>query len=151
MFMLSYLIRTEEDTAALLLRLMLGIVILPHGLQKLLGLFGGYGLEGTLNHFTQNLGVPLILAILVILAESFGSLGLLAGFLTRFCAFGIGCVMLGAIFMVHLPNGFFMNWGGNQAGEGFEYHLLVLGMVLALLIKGGGRLSVDRMLWEKMR
>lgn len=149
--MLSYLIRTEEDTAALLLRLMLGIVILPHGLQKLLGLFGGYGLEGTLNHFTQNLGVPLILAILVILAESFGSLGLLAGFLTRFCAFGIGCVMLGAIFMVHLPNGFFMNWGGNQAGEGFEYHLLVLGMVLALLIKGGGRLSVDRMLWEKMR
>ncbi len=147
--MLSSLLQTRDDIAPLILRVALGIVILPHGLQKLFGLFGGYGLTGTLNFFTETMGVPVLLAILVILAESFGALGLIAGFLTRIGAFVIGCVMIGAIYMVHLPNGFFMNWSGQQAGEGFEYHLLVLAIALVLMFKGGGKLSIDRILSER--
>jgi putative oxidoreductase len=147
--MFTTFLRTENDVAALILRLALGLVILPHGAQKLLGWFGGYGLQGTLSFFTGTLGVPLILALLVIAAESFGALGLIAGFATRLCAFGVAAVMTGAIFMVHLPNGFFMNWGGKQAGEGFEYHLLAIGIALALMVKGGGALSLDRLLARK--
>ena len=101
--------------------------------------------------FFTGQGMPAALAFLVILAESAGSLGLILGFLTRIAALGIGCVMVGAIFMVHLPNGFFMNWDGKQAGEGFEYHLLAIGMALALLLGGGGRASIDRAIAESNR
>jgi len=76
----------------------------------------------------------------------FGSLGLLAGFLTRFTAASFIVIMLGAIATTHLPCGFFMNWFGQQQGEGFEYHLLVIGMSSALLIAGEGKWSVDRMI-----
>ncbi|HSN56570.1 MAG TPA: DoxX family protein [Candidatus Sulfomarinibacteraceae bacterium] len=144
--MLRTILHTDDDAAALVLRVMLAVVIFPHGAQKLLGWFGGNGFSGTMTFFTDTMGIPWILALLVIVAEFFGSLGLLAGFLTRVAALGIGMVMTGAIFMVHLPHGFFMNWNGNQAGEGFEYHLLVLAIVLALLIRGGGAWSVDRAL-----
>lgn len=143
------LFRTEDSLPLLLVRLALGIVILPHGLQQTLGLFGGPGFSGAMGMFTSQ-GVPAFLAFLVILAESAGSLGVLVGFLTRVAAFGIGCVMIGAISMVHWPNGFFMNWFGKQAGEGFEYHLLVLGMVLALMVGGGGKASVDRAAAESL-
>ncbi|BCR05850.1 hypothetical protein DESUT3_29190 [Desulfuromonas versatilis] len=142
--MLKPLFQTGNDVSSLILRVALGVVILPHGLQKLLGMFGGYGFAGTMNHFTQNMGIPYLLALLVIVAESFGALGLILGLFTRLAALGIGCVMLGAILMVHAKIGFFMNWSGQQAGEGFEYHILALAMALALLIKGGGMLSLDR-------
>jgi putative oxidoreductase len=135
--------RTDGGAAGLILRLTLAIVIFPHGAQKALGWFGGGGFSGTIGFFS-GLGIPAAIAVLVIAAEFLGSLGLLFGFLTRICALGIGAVMLGAVFMVHLPNGFFMNWMGTQQGEGFEYHLLVLGIVLALLVTGGGAASVDK-------
>lgn len=141
--MFTRFIRTEEDSSALVLRLMLAIVFFPHGAQKVLGWFGGHGLEGTLNYFTQSMGLPLAVAALVIAAEFLGSIGLFFGFLTRLAAFGIACVMLGAIFTVHLQHGFFMNWQGNQAGEGIEYHLLAIAIAVALMIKGGGRWSLD--------
>jgi putative oxidoreductase len=118
-------------------------VILPHGLQKLLGLFGGAGFSGTVDFFVGS-GLPAAIAILIIIGESFGALGLIFGFLSRVAAFGLTLIMLGAIFMVHLQNGFFMNWFGNQSGEGFEYHLLALGLSLVILIKGGGKWSIDR-------
>jgi putative oxidoreductase len=143
------LFRTEDSLSLLLVRLALGIVMLPHGLQKTLGLFGGPGFSGTMGMFTSQ-GMPALLAFLVILSESLGSLGLIVGFLTRVAAFGCASVMLGAIGMVHWQNGFFMNWFGKQPGEGFEYHLLALGMALALLIGGGGRASVDRSLAESV-
>lgn len=152
--MLRKLIQTDDDVTALVLRLALGIVMFPHGAQKMLGWFGGGGFGGTMGHFTQNLGIPAVLVFLVILAEFFGSLGLLVGLLTRVAAFGIGCVIFVAALMVHLPNGFFMNWTGAQAGEGFEYHILALGLVIALLIRGSGALSVDRVLeksWAEAR
>jgi putative oxidoreductase len=143
------LFRTEDSLSLLLVRLALGIVMLPHGLQKTLGLFGGPGFSGMMGMFTSQ-GMPALLAFLVILSESLGSLGLIVGFLTRVAAFGCASVMLGAIGMVHWQNGFFMNWFGKQPGEGFEYHILALGMALALLIGGGGKASVDRGLADSM-
>ena len=148
--MLRKFFETENDSAALVLRVMLGIVFFPHGAQKLLGWFGGHGFVGTMGFFTDKMGLPAAIAFLVIMAESFGALGLIFGLLTRFAAFGIACVMTGAIFTVHLPHGFFMNWFGNQKGEGFEYHLLAIAIAVALMIKGGGRFSVDRAISERL-
>ncbi len=147
---MNALFRTPDSASLMIVRLALGIVMLPHGLQKTVGLFGGGGFSGTMGFFTSQ-GMPAALAFLVILAESAGSLGLIVGFLTRIAALGIGCVMVGAIFMVHLPNGFFMNWFGKQAGEGFEYHLLAIGMALAVLVGGGGRASIDGAIAESNR
>jgi putative oxidoreductase len=141
--MFGKLLSTQDDIAPLVMRVMLGSVFFPHGAQKVLGWFGGYGLTGTLNFFTETMGVPLIVALLVIAAEFLGALGLIVGFLTRLAALGVASVMAGAIFLVHLPNGFFMNWSGQQAGEGFEYHLLAIALALALMITGGGKASLD--------
>ena len=138
------LFRTDDGWTGFILRMTCGLVMFPHGAQKLLGWFGGFGFDGTMAAFTQKMGMPWIIAFLVILGESFGSLALLAGFLTRFTAASLAVIMLGAITMVHLPNGFFMNWFGNQQGEGYEYHLLIIGIAAALLVTGGGRWSADR-------
>lgn len=141
--MLRKLMLTDDDISRTIVRLFLGIVMFPHGAQKLLGWFGGGGFEGTMQGMT-GMGLPAIIVFLVILIEFFGSLALILGFLGRVAAFGVLCVMLGAIFTVHLPNGFFMNWMGNQQGEGFEYHLLAIGMALAVMVKGSGAYSADR-------
>ena len=148
--MLRKWMQTDDDVGRLIVRLALGLVMFPHGAQKLLGWFGGAGFAGTLQGMTSG-GLPAAVVFLVIVAEFFGALGLIVGFLGRLGAFGILCVMLGAIFTVHLPNGFFMNWMGNQKGEGFEYHILAIGMALAVLIKGSGAFSVDRSLSDKHR
>ena len=111
--------KTDESWAGLILRIGLGCVIVAHGAQKLLGWFGGVGFEGTMGFFTQKMGLPWLVAFLVIIGESLGSLGLIAGFLTRFTAASFIVIMLGAIAMVHWPQGFFMNWFGQQPGEGF--------------------------------
>lgn len=140
------LIATGDSTTALILRLALGIVFFPHGAQKALGWFGGGGFSGTMHFFTDGMHIPAPFALLAIAAEFLGSLGLITGFLTRVAAFGIFCNMVVAILTVHLHNGFFMNWMGNQAGEGFEYHLLAIGIAITLMILGGGTLSVDRKL-----
>lgn len=141
--MLKKLIETDgNDLAALIARAALGIVILPHGLQKLLGVFGGYGFGPTVEFFT-GIGVPAFIAVLIILGESFGALFLILGLISRVSAAGIALIMLGAVFMVHLPNGFFMNWFGSQKGEGFEYHLLALGLALIVILRGGGKWSLD--------
>jgi putative oxidoreductase len=147
--MIRKLFQTDNNTASLVLRLMLGIVFFPHGAQKVFGWFGGGGFAGTMDVFTTKMGIPAFFAFLAILAESAGSIGLITGFLTRLSAFGIACNMAVAIFMVHLPNGFFMNWTGKQKGEGFEYHLLVIAIAIALMIKGGGRWSIDGLIARK--
>lgn len=148
--MLKKLLQTENDYGGLIARLALGIVMFPHGAQKVLGWFGGYGFAGTMTFFTETIGIPYFVALLVVLAEFLGSIGLIVGALTRIAALGIGSVMLGAILLVHLPNGFFMNWGGNQAGEGFEYHLLALGLALLLILRGAGALSIDRIITRRL-
>ncbi len=142
--------QTDDSWTGLILRLTLGLVIFPHGAQKLLGWYGGFGFDGTLGFFTEKMGIPWLIAFLIIMGESFGSLGLLVGFLTRFSAASIGVIMLGAITLVHWPNGFFMNWFGKQAGEGYEYHLLVLGIGIALTVIGAGRWSVDQQIAQRI-
>jgi putative oxidoreductase len=132
------------------LRVVLGIVIFPHGMQKLLGWFGGYGFKGTMGYFTGQAKLPWIVAFLVILGEAFGSLGLIVGLLTPLAALGIGVIMLGAAWTVHRQNGFFMNWTGQQKGEGFEFHILAAGIALVLMIFGGGALSLDGLLFPRI-
>lgn len=144
--MWNKLLRTTDDSVPTILRWTLAVVMFPHGAQKLLGWFGGHGFDGTMGYLTGTVGLPWLVALLVVVAEFFGSIGLAAGLLSRLAAFGIACVMVGAVATTHLANGFFMNWSGQQAGEGFEYHLLVLGIALVLIIRGGGALSVDRRL-----
>jgi putative oxidoreductase len=141
--MKKLLITNPKNTTALIARLALAITLFPHGAQKLFGWFGGYGFSGTMGFLTTQAGLPYIAAILVILIESIGSLFVLFGFLTRIAAFGIFVQFIGVIFKVHLANGFFMNWAGNQKGEGIEYFVLLLGLALILIITGGGRASVD--------
>lgn len=140
---LTSLLKTDSSVSALLCRLTLGLVMLPHGLQKTVGMFGGYGFSGSMGFLTGTVGLSSVVAFLVIAAESVGAIALILGFLTRFCAASIGIVMLGAAFMAHAQNGFFMNWQGAQAGEGYEYHILAIGLALALVVSGGGRLSID--------
>lgn len=135
--------KTNDSSAATILRIMLGLVIFPHGAQKLLGWFGGYGFTGTMKFFTDTVHLPWIIGFLVIITEFFGSLMLIAGLATRFAALAIIINFTGIILTSHISNGFFINWFGNQQGEGFEYHLLVIGMALSLLIAGAGRLSFD--------
>ena len=142
------LISTSNDRTLAVLRLVLGIVFFAHGAQKMLGWFGGPGFSGTMQLFMQ-MGVPAPLAFLAIAAEFFGGLGLLVGFLGRLAALGIMINMLVAIVAVHLPHGFFMNWTGTKQGEGFEYHLLVLAIGLAVFVKGSGAMSVDHALTQR--
>jgi putative oxidoreductase len=135
---------TENTSLLTILRVALGLTMLPHGLQKTFGWFGGYGFNGTMTGFV-GMGIPAFLAFLVIAAESAGALALIAGFTTRIAAFGIGATMAVAAFM-HRANGFFMNWSGQQKGEGFEFHILAVAIAVVLVIGGAGRFSLDRKL-----
>lgn len=140
--MIKSLMRTSDDVAPMVARVVLGLVILPHGLQKTVGMFGGYGFEGTMG-FLTGAGIPTLFAVLAIVAESLGALGLILGVLGRVAALGVAAVMGTAAVMMHRGS-FFMNWTGQQGGEGYEFHLLALGLALVVLIEGSGKLSVDR-------
>jgi putative oxidoreductase len=143
---------TDTNSWSLLLvRLTLGCVLLPHGMQKALGLFGGYGFAGTLGGL-ESMGLPFLIALLVILAEFAGSIGVILGLGTRFMAFSILLNMSGAMVLGgHIYNGFFMNWFGMQKGEGMEYFLLLIGLALALIIGGGGKCAVDNLISRKLK
>jgi putative oxidoreductase len=125
------------------MRLLAGIVFFAHGAQKALGWFGGFGFSGTMGFFTNVQHIPAVFAFLAIMAEFLGGIGLIVGFLARIAAFGITVNMLVAIMLVHRHVGFFMNWGGNQKGEGFEYHLLAIAIMIAIMVRGAGALSID--------
>ena len=141
---------TKREWDSVLLRLTLACVMFPHGAQKLFGWFGGFGFEKTIGFFTTKLEIPVAIAFLIIVGESFGALALVAGFFTRLCAVGIFFIMTGAIVMVHWSNGFFMNWFGSQTGEGFEYHLLVMAISLVLIFRGGGKFSLDGFISDRL-
>ena len=140
---------TNENYTATIIRIVLGVVLFPHGAQKLLGWFGGYGFNGTMGFLTGAIGLPWILALLVILIEFFGAIALIFGFATRIVAVGIISLFTGIIFTAHLAHGFFINWSGQQQGEGYEYHLLIIGMAIALLVSGAGKWSIDYALQKK--
>lgn len=147
--MFRNLISTSDDWTLTLLRLFMGVVFFAHGAQKALGWFGGYGFSGTMGFFTNMMHIPAPFAFLAICAEFLGGIGLILGALGRVAAFGIACNMLVAVLMVHSKIGFFMNWGGQQKGEGFEYHLLAIAIAIVLMVKGSGALSIDRALTSK--
>lgn len=144
-----FLFNTHGNLVPLIARITLGIVMLPHGAQKMLGWFGGNGFSATMGYFTEHMGIPAIFAFLAIFAEFFGALGLIFGFLTRLSAFGVGITMLVALF-THASHGFFMNWSGQQTGEGYEYHLLTIGLALISIIQGAGKTSLDALIAKKL-
>lgn len=138
------LLSTDHDYLTTFMRIVLGLVIFPHGAQKLLGWFGGEGIRGTIAHMDQ-VGVPRIVSWLTIIGQSFGSLSLIIGFLTRIASGGIFIIMLGAM-CINLPNGLLMNWTGKKKGEGVEYFILLLAINIFVLFKGAGALALDRIL-----
>jgi putative oxidoreductase len=140
------LLRTSPDHAITLVRVVLGILFFAHGAQKALGWFGGGGYDATIGAFTTHMGIPYVFAVLAIMAEFLGGIGLILGLFTRVAAFGITVNMAVAIAMVHGRHGLFMNWQGNQGGEGIEFHLLVLAISALLMVRGAGAWSLDRVL-----
>ncbi|MTI86903.1 MAG: DoxX family protein [Balneolaceae bacterium] len=149
--MLERLLRSKEEWAPVIIRLMLAVVIFPHGAQKLLGWFGGYGFTGTMGYFTETVGLPWIVGFLVILIEFFVPFLLAAGLFSRIAALSVFGLFTGIVLNSHIQLGFFMNWYGQlEAGlEGFEYHLLVLAMAGALMVAGGGKHALDRYVLNK--
>ena len=129
-----------EPIADPLLRATTGLLLVPHGAQKLFGLFGGYGVEATGQFFASKLGLPASFALLAGLIEFFGGLFLAVGLATRAVSVLNFGVMAVAVVLVHLPQGFFWTAGG------IEYPLLWGVAALSYAIRGGGRYSVDRLL-----
>jgi putative oxidoreductase len=148
---LNFLFKTDNDVSTFLLRVLLGVVFFPHGAQKVLGWFGGYGFSGTMGFFTGMLHVPALFAFLAVAAEFAGAIALILGLFTRVAALGIAANMLVAVAMVHWQYGLFMNWAGNQKGEGFEFHLLAIGVAVVLIIRGGGKWAADRAIENSLR
>jgi len=144
--MLHKLLKTESDYALTISRLVLGSVFFAHGAQLLLGWFGGYGLTGSMQFFTRQLGIPAAFSFLAICVQFFGGLMLILGFAGRIAAIGIICDMAVAVIKVHWQFGFFMNWFGTQKGEGFEYHLLAIALGLVVILRGSGAVSLDQLL-----
>jgi len=147
--MKNKLFETSESYAPLILRVVLGFVVLMHGMQKLLGCFGGLGFSKTMLFFTDSVGLPWIMGFLVIMLETVGAVALITGTGTRIIAFSYIVLPLGMIFTTHLKNGFFMNWFGTLKGEGYEYFILWIGMAIALFILGGGKYAIDKMFIER--
>lgn len=145
-----FLYNTTTHTAGLILRLTLFLVLFPHGCQLLLGWFGGYGFAASMNYLTSAERLPWIVSFAVILLQFFGSLAILAGIWGRFFALAMTCLFIGMIVTTHWPHGFFMNWSGAQSGEGFEYHLLAIGMSVVVLVIGSGAWSIDALLTNKL-
>jgi putative oxidoreductase len=145
------LISTNRDGGALAGRVILGALLIPHGFQHALGLFGGYGFSGTLGWMTNTLGFPAPLAALAIVTELVAPFALIFGLGGRLAALGIIGLMLGAT-STHAPNGFFMNWFGSlpAGAEGFEYHLVVIGLAGVIALNGSGALSLDRFLTARL-
>ena len=137
------------DYTLLFVRLSIALVVAAHGAQKLFGWFGGFGFEGTMGFFTHTIGLPYILALGIILIESVGMIALSLGAFSRFISSGLIAIMIGAIATVHLQNGFFMNWIGTQAGEGFEFHLLLISLSAVISINGAGAFSIDEQLLKR--
>ena len=141
---------TNDSYVSLFQRVALAALAFAHGAQKLMGWWGGYGYAGTMQWFTETMGVPAPAALLVILVETAGMIALAAGFLTRLVSAGFALTMVGAIAMMHAQHGFYMNWGGNLGGEGFEYNLALLALAIPLAIRGAGAWSLDAVIARRL-
>ena len=137
---------TSNDYTLTVARAVLAAIFIGHGTQKALGWYGGMGFDRSIEVFQATMGIPPALPVLVMFTELAGALGLILGLLSRVAAFGLLCVMAVAPFANHLYPRFFMNWTGTRGGEGYEYHLLAIALLLHVVAHGGGALSIDRML-----
>ena len=146
---LESLLQTDADYVWTFLRIIAGIIIWPYGMQKLFGWFDGVGIKGTLEEMAVR-RVPRFIAWLVIIGQSFGSTALILGFLERVAAAGLFIIFTGAL-IVHLPDGWSMNWFGKKSGEGIEYHVMLLSLLLILIVKGSGAASIDIWLTHAIR
>lgn len=141
---LARFFETMDSLGPVVLRLGLAVVLFPHGAQKVLGLWGGHGFTGTMGFFTGTLHIPAALALLAIMTEFLGPIALVLGLFTRLAALAVGIQFVAAAILGgHIYNSFFMNWTGTQKGEGFEYHILMVTIALALLVLGGGKWALD--------
>ena|SRR5579872_1200540 len=138
--------KTTDDWTGPDLRLYLAFVMIPHAIQHTTGGFGGFGYTKVVDHFTSTMHMPWLLAVLVVVIEVLAPLLVLIGFATRLAAASLIVLMTGIVFSSHIQFGFFMNWFGAQKGEGFEYHILYMGLASAAFFNGGGKYSVDRYL-----
>lgn len=148
--MMETIFYTQDDYVYLILRAVAGLVILPYGLQKLFGWFpplgGGVGIKETIANFKAK-KLPVYIAWLVIIAQVFGSIGLIIGCLGRVAALGNFIIFASAV-VVHASEGWSMNWTGKKKGEGVEYFILLLSILLIIILKGSGALSVDYWLYH---
>lgn len=132
-----------ESISQMIIRFSIAIVMWPHGAQLMLGIFGGSGYSSTMDYFTNVMQLPYLIGIMVIFLQFFGSIFILVGLFTRITSLLMAIVTIGMIFSGHIEHGFFMNWFNIQKGEGFEFHLLLLGLCLALLFARQYRFSLD--------
>jgi len=144
--MMKAILQTDSDYVYTFLRIIAGIIVFPYGMQKLFGWFstsefGPPGIKGSLEQFKAK-KVPKFIAWLVIIGQSFGSIALIAGFLGRIAASGLFIIFTGAL-VAHLPDGWASNWFGSKRGEGVEYFVLLLSLLLVIVLEGSGALSVD--------
>jgi putative oxidoreductase len=150
--MSKLILKHRMDITLLIIRITLGSVIFAHGAQKLFGWFGGFGFQGTMTYFTDTVGLPYIVGLLVILGESLGAIALILGLFGRFMSAAIFMIMWGALYFDHAHNGFYMNWFGNRSGgEGYEFDLLTFGLGLAIVINGSGTFSIDQAIFRQRK
>ena len=139
---------TDDNLASIFLRVSFAMMIIPHGLEKVFGAFGGLGFEKTMAIFTEQFHIPWTVGVFAIAVEFLSPIAMLVGYQTR-----INALLLAGFMTVagsfHLKHGFHMNWFGEKAGEGFEFHILAIGMMLALAMIGGGKYSLDRKMMKK--
>jgi putative oxidoreductase len=148
--MKNHLFNTNNDWTGLIMRLTTGLILFPHAMQHSTGWFNGYGFTGTMNWLTHSVHLPYFIGLLVIFIEVAGSICLVAGFASRIWALAVLVLMVGITLSVHVNNGFFMDWINTMNGEGYEYHLLFIGLCLAILLNGAGKFSVDNLLIKRI-
>ncbi len=144
---MEFLFGTYPSWSHLVVRVVLGLVFVAHGSQKVLGAFGGPGLKGVVANMKQ-MGVPAPLAVLAAFTEFLGGLAVVVGFLARPAALGLAVVMVVAIATVHAKHGFFLNMHMIPGrGHGFEFNLALLAMALSIVVGGAGMWSIDRLIY----
>jgi putative oxidoreductase len=146
--MIEKLLHTDPDYAWTFLRIIAVLIVVPYGMQKLFGWFGGPGIDGTLKDLASR-RIPRSIGWLIIIGQSCGSAALLSGFLSRVAAGGLVVIFIGAV-VVHLRDGWMMNWYGRKSGEGIEYFVMQLSLLILIILKGAGALSVDLWLVRKI-
>ena len=139
--MIEMLLHTHADYVCTFVRVIAGIIIFPYGMQKLLGWFGGPRLKASLGQLIAR-RIPAPIAWLIVLGHSLGSMALMCG---RLAAGGLFIIFKGAL-VVHTPDGWTMNWFGKKSGEGIEYIVMLLTLLLIIILKGSGAISADRFL-----